>query len=102
MPREDTGFEALLAGVDPKWRETLASREPETPDPRIEDSVYRAVFNTSAGQAVLHDMYNRYVNVTRWVPGAGEDTGAYREGMAQVVFDIVARLTDRGHEGEDQ
>jgi hypothetical protein len=51
-------------------------------------AVYDACFSTPAGRAVLADMRKKYVEVSRFVPGAGADYGYYREGMAQAVFEI--------------
>lgn len=62
-------------------------------------TMYSAVFNTPAGQAVLEDMYRRYVHVTRAVPGQGAEAAFYREGMAQVVFDIAGCIA-RVQQGE--
>lgn len=62
-------------------------------------TIYAACFNTPAGQVVLEDMYRRYVHVTRAVPGQGAEAAFYREGMAQVVFDIAACIA-RVQQGE--
>lgn len=65
----------------------------------VEAATYAACFQTPAGQEVLRDMYARYVHVTRAVPGQGADAAFYREGMAQVVFDIVDQI-NLAHSGE--
>jgi hypothetical protein len=91
-----------LAG-DPStdaWRKMMDGAQAAQPvKPAVDPDIYAACFQTDAGRLVLSDLYRRYVHVTRAVPGAGADAAFYREGMAQVVFDIVDRIT-QAHEGE--
>ncbi len=86
---------------DPAWQALMAKAEEGAPIRQtVDPEVYAACFNTPAGRAVLEDMHRRYVNVTRCVPGQGTDAAFYREGMAQVVFDIVHNIT-QAHGGDD-
>lgn len=89
-------FAALMdAANDPLWRDNVLGQTEEAAMPgtqRLNAAVYLACFNTPAGRAVLADLYNQYVNVSRFVPGEPDGSGYYREGMAQVVFDIAARV----------
>lgn len=90
----DLGFDALFDAADSDaWRKLTEGQNAPPVDDRLDAALYRQVFGTEAGQLVLADMYNRYVNVTRAVPGMGADQAFYREGMAQVVFDIVHKMT---------
>jgi hypothetical protein len=76
------------------FRDMMQAGEAMAPIKQIaEPAVYAAAFMTPAGKLVLEDMYARYVNVTRAIPGQGTDAAFYREGMAQVVFDIVHNIT---------
>lgn len=95
------GLDALFQAADnDAWRDLMRRAEESAPMPQgVDPGLYAAVFETPAGRAVLEDMYSRYVNVTRCVPGGGMDAAFYREGMAQVVFDIVHNI-HRAHEGE--
>ena len=95
---DDQGFEALLQAADSDSFSDLMDKINEGLDikPDVDPDVYKAVFNTTAGRIVLTDMYNRYVNVSRFVPGRDASEGYYREGMAQVVFDIVHLITSEG------
>lgn len=95
-------MEALFQNADdPAWKNLMDQAEQDAPVKQtIDPEVYAACFSTPAGRAVLEDMYRRYVNVTRCVPGQGTDAAFYREGMAQVVFDIVHNVT-QAHGGED-
>jgi hypothetical protein len=88
-------LDGLFASADMEsFRAMMNAAEAGAPVKRqVEPSIYAACFNTPAGQAVLQDMYTRYVHVTRAVPGQGAETAFYREGMAQVVFDIVDQMT---------
>lgn len=96
----DMGVDALFQNADSAaWKELMSRVEDQAPVKQgVEAEVYAAVFSTPAGKAVLEDMYNRYVNVTRCVPGQGTDAAFYREGMAQVVFDIVNNI-NQANEG---
>lgn len=93
------GLDALFQNADsPAWQDLMQRGQAELPMPQgVDPEVYAAAFSSPAGKAVLEDLYNRYVNVTRAVPGAGSDAAFYREGMAQVVFDIVHQIT-KAHE----
>lgn len=88
------GLDALFQGADGEaWRDLMAQGENAAPIKQgVDAEVYAAVFSTPAGRMVIEDMYNRYVNVTRCIPGEGTDAAFYREGMAQVVFDIVNNI----------
>lgn len=99
----DTGLGALFQNTDSDaWRDLMKRTEEAAPIKQgVDPELYAVVFSTPAGQEVLADMYNRYVNVTRCVPGQGADAAFYREGMAQVVFDIVYNIA-LANEGEDR
>ena len=88
------GLEALFENADdPAWRDLMEkASEISQVKPDIDPALYAATFNTPAGREVLRAMYNEYVNVSRCVPGQGTDAAFYREGMAQVVFDIVHKI----------
>lgn len=94
MAEGSTGLDALFQGADSDaWRDLMSRTEAAAPIKQgVDPELYAVVFGSPAGQAVLTDMYNRYVNVTRCVPGQGADAAFYREGMAQVVFDIVHNM----------
>jgi hypothetical protein len=66
----------------------------------LDPAIYLACFSTPAGRAVLSDLISRYVNVSRFVPGEAEGSGYYREGMAQVVFDIASKV-EGAAQGDD-
>lgn len=95
MANGNTGLDALFAQADSDaWRDLMNRAENTAPIKQgVDPDLYAVVFSTPAGHQVLADMYNRYVNVTRCVPGQGPDAAFYREGMAQVVFDIVHNIT---------
>jgi hypothetical protein len=94
MHDNSAGIDALFHNADdPAWRALMETAEASATIKRQADcELYAVVFGTPAGRLVLEDMYNRYVNVTRCVPGQGADAAFYREGMAQVVFDIVHNI----------
>lgn len=95
------GLDALFenAGMD-DFRAMMDGQEETAPVKQsLDPSIYAECFNSEAGQMVIQDMYNRYVNVTRCVPGLGADQAFYREGMASVVFEIVAMI-EAAHNGE--
>lgn len=98
---DTTGVDALFQNADSAaWKELMDRVESQAPIKQgVDPELYAAVFSTPAGQQVLADMYNRYVNLTRCVPGQGTDAAFYREGMAQVVFDIVHNI-NTAHEGD--
>jgi len=106
MPN-NSGLDALFQQTDSEaWRDLMRRTEVAAPIQQgLDPEHYAVVFSTPAGRAVLEDMYNRYVNVTRCVPGQGADAAFYREGMAQVVFDIVHNiaLAEEGktHDGKE-
>jgi len=94
MQDPNDALDALFTQADSEaWQELMAKgqQNEDVGQDRVADS-YLAAFDTPAGRAVLKDMYQRYVHVTRAVPGQGADAAFYREGMAQVVFDIVAQM----------
>jgi hypothetical protein len=99
MADDTTGLDALFDGADSEaWRDLMAQAEGSAPIKQtVDPALYASIFTSPAGRLVLADMYNRYVNVTRCVPGGGADAAFYREGMAQVVFDIVHNI-NRAHE----
>jgi hypothetical protein len=101
MAGGDVGLDSLFQSADSDaWRDLMQRTEAQAPIKQgIDPAMYAAVFGTPAGRAVLADMYARYVNLTRCVPGQGTDAAFYREGMAQVVFDIVHNIT-QAQEGE--
>lgn len=67
---------------------------------QVGNDVYLACFNTPAGRAVLRDLFMRYAMVTRAYPGEPEGSAFYREGAAQVTYDIMARV-ERAAQGVD-
>ena len=96
------GLAGLHASADMQsWREMI---EGDAEDLKIETgldpAIYALVFGSPEGVMVLEDMYAKYVNVTRAVPGAGADAAFYREGMAQVVFDIVHQMS-KAYQGDN-
>ena len=95
------GLDALhqSAGMD-DFRNMMDAGEAAAPIKQgVDPTVYAAVFGSGAGALILEDMYNRYVNVTRAVPGQGAEAAFYREGMAQVVLDIAYNIS-KAHEGK--
>lgn len=96
-------LDALFQNADdPAWRDLIRKGGEASPIRQgAEPAVYRAVFTSPAGKAVLEDLVRRYVYVTRCIPGEGSDAAFYREGMAQVVHDIVLNMTEEpdGEEG---
>lgn len=92
---DNLGLDALFDQADdPAWQALMQRAQQDAPvSQTIEPEVYAALFSSKLGRQVLADMYARYVNVTRCVPGQGADAAFYREGMAQVVFDIVLNIT---------
>lgn len=99
---DDIGLDALFKNGDSEaWRDLMRRTEDQAPIRQgVDPALYAVVFSTPAGREVLADMYSRYVNVTRCVPGQGAEAAFYREGMAQVVFDIIYNIT-LAHEGEN-
>lgn len=96
--------ELMNVAADPAWRDRIGQIAAEFDVPGMETldpGVYLACFHTPAGRAVLADLYNRYVNVSRFVPGEPEGSGYYREGAAQVVFEIAAMI-EAAAQGEDE
>ena len=94
-------LDALFMSADmDSFRAMMDKAEEAAPVKRgLDPEIYAAVFQTEGGRLVLEDMYSRYVHVTRCIPGQGADAAFYREGMAQVVFDIVDQIT-RANNGE--
>jgi hypothetical protein len=87
--------ELMNVAADPAWRDQVLGTQAEMSVPNaeyIDPSIYAACFSTPAGRAVLADLHARYVNVSRFVPSEGAEAGYYREGMAQVVFEIAAMI----------
>lgn len=73
-----------------EWAEIVRQGEEEVRLPTsLDPEVYLAAFGSGPGALVLEDMFERYVNVSRVIPGEGADAAYYREGMAQVVFHIM-------------
>lgn len=94
-------FEALFEAADsPQWRARMATPSVGV-EPSLHPEIYAAVFGSPEGMRVLRDLYNQYVNVTRAVPGEGPERAFYREGMAQVVFDIVSKIEEAHAGGAD-
>lgn len=94
--------DALFQNTDSEaWRDLIDAGQEAMPMPRtVDPAIYAACFTSPAGRAVLEDLYNRYVNVTRAVPGQGAELAFYREGAAQVVFEI-AQLISQAQEQDD-
>lgn len=90
------GLDELFASSDPSmdnWRKMMdEAGKVQQIKSGLDPAIYAACFHTEAGRLVLQDLYARYVHVTRAVPGQGADAAFYREGMAQVVFDIVDKI----------
>lgn len=88
-------LDSLFASADMgAFRAMMDKAEERAPVKRgLEPEIYAACFATEEGRLVLEDMYSRYVHITRCVPGQGAEAAFYREGMAQVVFDIVDQIT---------
>jgi hypothetical protein len=87
--------ELMNVASDPAFRDRIGEIRSEVEldlEDQVTAEVYLACFSTPAGRAVLADLYNRYANVSRWVPGEPEFSGYYREGMAQVVYDIAEKV----------
>lgn len=90
----DQGFEAALAAG---MEDDFLARNAEAMEAagvrlRHRADIYAALFGSDLGREVLEDMWNRYVNATRCDPGQAASFAFYREGMAQVVFDIIASI----------
>jgi len=88
----DTPFDRLLAepasGDDPIARS------------RAMDRLYHATFSTEPGQAVLRDMYERFVNVDDAVPRE-PDLTYMRAGRRSVVIEIARRIRRATREDEE-
>jgi hypothetical protein len=95
------GLDNLFSSADmDSFRKMMGAAEDAAPVKRgLDPAFYAACFGTPEGQAVLQDLYSRYVHVTRAVPGQGADAAFLREGMAQVVFDIVDQIS-QAHSGD--
>lgn len=94
--------EMMNIAADPAWRdEVIGTSSDMHVDRRVTADIYHACFNTPAGRAVLADLYNRYVNASRCVPGEPEGSGFFREGAAQVVFDIAATVEAFAQDGDE-
>lgn len=95
MPDSVDGLEEAFMGADmPSWDKMMGqARNAQPIEPSVSDGVYMACFSTPAGQAVLSDMYQRYVNVTIVEPGQALETHGIRQGQANTVFDIIDRIT---------
>lgn len=102
MASKTQGIDALFENADsPAWVDLMERAQEQAPIPQgVDPGLYAVVFNTPAGRELLAEMYNQYVNVTRCVPGQGTEAAFYREGMAQVVFNIVHNI-NRAEQGED-
>lgn len=101
MADEVDGLTEAFMGADMEsWDKMMAGAAAQQPIQRtIDPAVYAACFNTSAGRAVLADMYARFVNVTIVEPGQAPETHGIRQGQANVVFDIIDQITKAN--GED-
>jgi len=77
-------FREMMDGIDAT----------QTVSRSIDPALYAACFGSAAGQAVLQDMYARYVNVTIVEPGQAPEVHGIRQGMANVVFDIVNQIQE--------
>lgn len=89
---DDAGYDFLTEAsltTSEEFSELMGGASTETDPAKKIDDIYGIAFGTPAGQAVLKDLYSRYVHVTRAVPGEGSDAAFLREGMAQVVMDIM-------------
>ncbi len=92
--------EFMTVAADPAWRDRVAGISGDmAPQTTVGAEIYLACFATPAGRAVLSDLYNRYVNVSTFVPGEAEGSGYYREGSKQVVFEIAA-MCEAAAQGE--
>ena len=93
---------ALNVATDADWQKAVQEADAGG-DSHVDASIYLAAFGTPAGRMVLEDLYNRFVNVTRAMPGEAEGSAFYREGMAQVVFDVMMRceIAAKGEQDDD-
>lgn len=86
--------EAFMSADMQSWDKMMkVARAVQPVENAIDNGVYAACFGTEAGRAVLADMYSRFVNVTIVEPGQAPETHGIRQGQANVVFDIVDRMT---------
>lgn len=93
-------FESMMANAaDMDWRENVMESPLMGGPGGLDADVYLAAFSTPAGRAVLRDLHDRFVNVTRWYPGEDATAGFYREGGAQVVF-FLAAMCETAAQGE--
>lgn len=96
-------LDALFQNTDSDaWRDLIDGGQEAMAMPRdVDPAIYAACFSSPAGRAVLEDLYNRYVNVTRAVPGQGAELAFYREGAAQVVFEIAQLISQAQEQDHD-
>lgn len=85
-------FEAMMDKAGSAEFQAMIEENAAGAKPDVSNEVYKACFDTPAGRAVIRDLYNRYVNGTRFNPAEGSDYGFYREGGAAVIFDLAARV----------
>ena len=98
-------FEDLMnVAADPNWRgEHLGvSDEMFAGEMEVSAEIYAACFNTHAGRAVLADLNKMFATRTRWYPGEDPTSGFYREGAAQVVYHLAAKLEEHANATPDE
>lgn len=98
---DNNAFDRFLNGPDSVFSELerIADNSNLSEETRARAELYYATFNSISGRAVLADMFDRMVNVTRFEPGAGTDLAFYKEGRASVVHEI-ARMMQIAREGQ--
>ena len=104
MPDEPVdGLQDLFGSADlESFQEAMRQSQDSYRTTALDAEVYRACFRTKAGKQVLQDLYSRFVNASRWNPHEKPEAGFYREGMAQVVFEICANIMAPTQQETDQ
>ncbi|RMD95098.1 MAG: hypothetical protein D6811_01535 [Alphaproteobacteria bacterium] len=79
----------------------LGQRAPAGADDTLPPAVWKEVFATPGGQAVLAEMVRLFVAPARAVPGEGVELAWYREGQAAVVLWLFERVYQKEDEGDE-
>jgi hypothetical protein len=64
----------------------------EVPGSGLDNEAYQTLFGSPLGRAVLADLYDQFNVGPRWIPGEGVEAGYLREGQANVIEQIMARM----------